>query len=238
MICLVYFSPDASNGLWLCSLLFFAYLRTILRNPETIQLDYEITTVITFGLFLQTLEVSLFLSFDGFNMLEKFLGKLVPGTMSFMLLKIILEQDLAFSIITGYCVPLIYNVLYIYILKAMPRSFTLGEGSIVVQALVIFLYNCFLKLPFLDDFFKSEFADVTVILQVGLLGAGIVVTLVHFFKFLRHWTLFFPMLLIALFTLCFFPIRSHPALVILIDFVFGDVERVSSKNEINLVTLS
>lgn len=229
MICLVFFSPDASNGLWLSSLLFFAYLRTILRNPETIQLDYEITTVISLGLFLQTLEIALFLSFDGFNNLEKVLGKLVPGTMSFLLLKIILEQDLVFCIITGFCVPLIYNALYIYILKAMPRSFTLGEGSIVVQALVIFLYNCFLKLPFLDDFFRSEFADVTVILQVGLLGAGIVVTLVHFFKFLRHWVLFYSMLIFVLFAICFFPIRNNPAVVILIDFVFGDVERVSLK---------
>ncbi|CAO1382517.1 unnamed protein product [Diamesa hyperborea] len=217
--------PDASNGLWLSSLLFFAYLRTILRNPETIQLDYEITTVITFGLFLQTLEISLFLSFDGFNKLEKFLGKLVPGAMSFMLLTIILEQNLIFSIITGFFIPLIYNVIYVYILKVMPRSFTLGEGSIVVQAFVIFLYNCFLKLPFLDDFFKSEFADVTVILQVGLLGAMTIVTLVHFFRFLRHWIIFFAMLIFVLFVLCCFPIRSHPALIILIDFVFGDAER-------------
>lgn len=226
----LFFSPDASNGLWLSSLLFFAYLRTILRNPETILLDYEITTVISLGLFLQTLEIALFLSFDGFNTLEKVLGKLVPGTMSFMLLRIILEQDLVFSIITGFCVPLLYNVLYIYILKAMPRSFTLGEGSIVVQAFVIFLYNCFLKLPFLDEFFKSEFADITFILHLGLLGTGMIVILVHFFKFLRHWLLFFTMLIFVLFTLCLFPIRSNPAVIILINFVFGDVERVSSKN--------
>lgn len=51
-----------------------------------------------------------------------------------------------FSLFIGCFTVATYHALFIFILRNMPKSFTYGEASIVIQGLVIFLINFYLKL--------------------------------------------------------------------------------------------
>jgi dolichol kinase len=217
-----HFRPNASPGIWLSCLLFLAYLQTILRNPETIQLNYELSAVLLFGMFLQSLEIVAVLSIEKFSISLKLLVKLIPSFVTSTLLCLLLGQEIVFSCVTGLVVMTIYRFVYIHILQSLPFSFTLGEASIVSQAFIIFAYNCFLKLPFPCQS-KDE---MNVMLQVGLIGVFIIVISTHFLKIFRNSFMFYFLLVIFIAGVSIFPINNKFAFTILLDFVFSDLERI------------
>lgn len=216
---------NSSHGLWLSSLLFLAYLQTILRNPKTIQLNYEITTVILFGLMLQSFEIFTRFMGDKQPVYVRVILKITPSCLTAILINQILDQDVMFSLITTISSMLVYHLTLIYILKTMTRSFTFGEATIVVQGFTVFLYNCFLSLPNINR--ASTLIDqLDIILQLGLLGVLFIIAVTHFIPRLRSWYLFYPLFVFVAFTLCVTTLDGKFALTILLDFVFNDIERV------------
>lgn len=51
-----------------------------------------------------------------------------------------------FSAFSGFITTAIYHGLFLFILRKMPKSFSYGEASIVLQGFVIFLTNLYFKL--------------------------------------------------------------------------------------------
>ena len=149
----------------MCSLLTCAYSISLLRNQKSIDLDYKLTTIISFGLFLQSLEIFLKLAFERIHLIFNIILKVIPGLLTASLIWFTLNQDIDFCLIHGICVTLIYNIIFIYVLKVLPKSFTLGEGSVVVQGFILFMYNCFLQLPFMNSSETIE-RDLKTVLQV------------------------------------------------------------------------
>lgn len=144
-----------------------AYLISVFRNQNSIGLDYKLTTIMSFGLFLQSLEIFLKIACEKIHLILSIILKLIPGLMTALFIWINLKQDVDFCLIHGICVSLIFNFVYIYVLKTLPRSFTLGEAAVVVQGFILFLYNCFLQLPFINNSETTE-RDLNTVLQVIL----------------------------------------------------------------------
>lgn len=151
----------------MCGLVTCAYSISVFRNQKSIELDFKLTTIISFGLFLQSLEIFLKLACERIHLIFSLIFKFIPGLISATLIWFYLKQDADFCLIHGIGVTLIYNFIYIYVLKTLPRSFTLGEASVVVQGFILFLYNCFLQLPFMNNSETTE-KDLNTVLQVIL----------------------------------------------------------------------
>lgn len=138
-----------------------------------------------------------------------------------------------FSLICGYLTCFIYNGIYIYILKSLPRSFTLGESFVVVQGFVIFIFNSLIKLP---HYWKyppiTAMQNMTVILQIGLLGVTFIVAVTHFVKYVRKTSIFYSMIGLVILIVMILPVTQDLPIFVLLGFVFDNIERVSvySKN--------
>lgn len=205
-------------------LLFAAFTQTILRSPLTIQLNYELNTVLLLGMFLQSLEIIFALTRENFGFATKLLTGLAPAALTGLLLKFVLGQDVVFSFATSLAVLIVYRFTFLFLLKSFPLSFTLGEASIVAQGLVVFLYSCFLKFPLLDEA-KSSLESINIVLHVGLVGV-LVITLFTIIPIFRRCVLFYALLIAVICAVCTVPIGGKPALTIFIDFVFNDTERI------------
>ena len=117
-----------------------------------------------------------------------------------------------------------YNIFLLKILRSFPKSFTFGEGCIVTQGLVAFLYNCFLQLSY--SFNASEiYQQLNTILQIGLISVLVLIIATFYVPPLRHWMLFYPTLTIMCTGLCLAPIDNKYAFTILWNFLFKDLER-------------
>lgn len=138
-----------------------------------------------------------------------------------------------FSLICGYLTCFIYNGIYIYILKSLPRSFTLGESFVVVQGFVIFIFNSLIQLP---HYWKyppiTAMQNMTVILQIGLLGVTFIVAVTHFVKYVRKTSIFYSMIGLVILIVMILPVTQDLPIFVLLGFVFDNIERVSvySKN--------
>lgn len=198
-----------------------AFLQTIIRSPQTIQVSYELFTVLLFGMFLQSLETIFSLTRETLSLATMF----VPAFVTSLLITFELHQEVIFGIITGLVVLITYRFTYVYLMKSFPLSFTLGEASIVAQGICIFLYSCFLKIPLLNDA-KSSVESINCVLHVGLLGVFIITLTTYFIPVFRKWLLFYILLISVIVCVCIVPIGHKPAVAILINFIFSDVERI------------
>lgn len=62
----------------------------------------------------------------------------------------------------------LFNALYIYVLHQLPKSFTLGELTIIAQGYVLFWYNFIIRIPvyLTDQKPIEESAKMSAIMQV------------------------------------------------------------------------
>lgn len=176
------------------------------------------------GMFLQTMEVFFALSQEGSSWILKTLTKLLPSVVISFLLTSLLRQEVVFSIVTSLVVMSLYRLTYIRLMKALPLSFTLGEASIVAQALVVFLYNCFLKIPFANKS-KTLNEELSLVLQIGLLAVFVIVLVTYKIPVFRNWIMFYLLVTAAVCAVCVAPINGKHAVSILLNFVFNDMER-------------
>lgn len=161
--------PNASGGVWLCCLLPFAYLAGAVNNRASLSDDYKYSMIIAFGLLLQSIKMYLMLT----NFWRKVLAvdltvQLLPSIVTAALLSVCLHENIAFSAVLSIAALMSYNGVCLYVLKHLPRSFTYGEATIVVQGFVLFLVNVLMKLIFIVDYEPlSNVSQISTILQVN-----------------------------------------------------------------------
>lgn len=214
-------------------LLPFCYMVSTAKLGKQVTFDYKITTIISFGLLVQTVAWYLRLLTEKMSIAFNVLATLTPGIFTSFLVWICLKQTEFFSIICGIGTTLFYDFLYFYVLKRLPKSFTLGESAIVMQGITLFVFNAFLQLP--SYYMKNgsiptnELGTMKYILQIGLLGILILITMIHLVPLLQHWILFYPLILSFIALMISIPDAYNvPQIYTLIDFMTKDNERVSS----------
>jgi dolichol kinase len=176
-------------------------------------------------MFLQSLEVFFVLARNDIKISSKLALRMLPGLATTLLLFLVLRQEVIFSCITGLFVQLTYRFTFFYAMKSLPFSFTLGEASIVTQGFIVFIYNCFLKLPFIEDS-KTLGEDLNIILQIGLLGVAIITLVTYIIPVFRKWILFYALFIAVVIIICIVPLHNKLAVSILINFIFSDIERI------------
>ncbi|KAJ6634691.1 Dolichol kinase, partial [Pseudolycoriella hygida] len=221
--------PNSSNGLWLSTLLPLAYITNTWKHKSFVQFQGNVSTIVVFGLFLQTLAV---FSEKRTNKSKRSKSKILlslPAAFTSFLIWICLNQGIIFSISCGTSTLLLYGWFYVYILEKLPHCFTFGEASIVAQGFVIFLLNAVLRLiEFTTYNAEHDIDEISLILQVGLIGVTIIVTVTHFVNFFKKGLWFFVLVAVVLLSVILFPVRGYPCVILLYLFVFADNQRLVS----------
>lgn len=159
--------PNAGNGLWLCILIPLAYMSNTWKHKSFVQFQGKVSTIIAFGLFLQTLVVLSQIRSNKSKSSSSKISLALPAAFTSFLIWICLNQGALFSLCCGTSTTLFYGWLYVYLLKVLPRSFTLGEASVVTQGFVLFLLNIGVRLIGFSNFVpKHGIDDISLILQV------------------------------------------------------------------------
>lgn len=93
--------------------------------------------------------------------------KLIPAAFTAFLLHICLHQSIGFCAISSLSSTIVYNGLFFYVLKRLPKSFTYGEISIILQGFTLFLLNAFIRFIEINDYKPvTDMERMSTILQV------------------------------------------------------------------------
>jgi dolichol kinase len=106
------------------------------------------STIISFGLLLQSICQFVLLAQAEYKKTLAVSFKLLNASITSFLIWICLNQGIIFSTVSGVFVILLYSWLLFFSMQKLPRGFTLGEASIVCQGIVLFLFSCYIHLPF------------------------------------------------------------------------------------------
>lgn len=145
-----------------------AYLINVWKHDRALTFEYKFSSIIVFGLFLQTLEI--------WTQSKKLIGrriviilfvKLIPAAVIAFLLRICLHQSIGFCTVSSLSSTIVYNGLFFYVLKRLPKSFTYGEASIILQGFTLFLLNAFIRFIEINDYKPiTNMERMSTILQV------------------------------------------------------------------------
>lgn len=197
------------------------------KHKSFVQFQGKVSTIVAFGLFLQTLVL---LSQLRTNKPKGSSNKLLyslPAAFTSFLIWICLNQAAVFSIISGSSALLIYGWLYAHMLKALPQSFTFGEASVVGQGFVLFLLNAALRLSGHSTYnAEHDIDDTTLILQIGLVGVTCIVAATHFINIFKSDLWFYVLVVTVSLTVSLFPVNGYPAVVVLFSSLFADDQRI------------
>lgn len=95
---------------------------------------------------------------------------LIPAALTASLCRLLLKSGLIFSFFSGLVSSIGYWHLLLYVFHKFPYSFTIGEVSVVVQGLVLFLYSTILNLCLATFRTPTKVLEIsTLIIQVGSL---------------------------------------------------------------------
>lgn len=138
------------------------------KHERALTFEYKYSSIIVFGLFLQTLEIWVqSRKLIARNIAIILLIKLLPAAVITFLLHICLHQAYGFSAFSGLSSTIVYNGLFFYVLKRLPKSFTYGEASIILQGFTLFLLNGFIRFVRISDYQPVTNIDrMSTILQV------------------------------------------------------------------------
>ncbi|XP_065089767.1 dolichol kinase isoform X2 [Ochlerotatus camptorhynchus] len=222
--------PHAGNGLWLAGLLFLSHAINVWnRDKVPVSLNYKRSTILCFGLLLHS--VGIFVSLSN-QTRQRFIGKLLYvfsslGLTSF-LLWICLKDNVVISTVSAIFGIILYDRVFLRVLKQMPKCFTLGEATLVCQGFTIFAYNVFLQVPkvLIDKEPSPDLNIMHIVLQVILLGICIIVALCHLLPMFRNTILFYLLTTVISTCTALFPVFGHPTVVVLFKFVLSDMERM------------
>lgn len=222
--------PHASNGLWLASLLFMSQAVNVWnRDNHSVTLNYKRSTIVSFGLLLHS--ILIFISLRSGKCQRpgvKLLYTLFSIGTTSSLLMVCLKDNAIISSVSAILVVVLYDSIYFRLLKQMPKSFTLGEATVVGQGLTIFAYYAFLQLPrvVLDAKPSSDLNVMHLLLQVILLGIGVILALCHLVPFLRHSVVFYLLTTVIATGTAMFPIFGQPTVQVLFKFILSDTDRM------------
>lgn len=190
--------------------------------------DHKFSAILAFGLLLQTLGIYGRLLYDCKHL--RLATRVVPPAVTSYLVWNCLHQNVFFSAFTGTVFIFIYSFLYPYVLKRLPRSFTLGEAAIVAQAVVIFLASTFTYLPVAYNTLQavSEMDQIKPVLQVGLIHVLLIIFMLDMFPMLRNAGGAYPLLIyvVAFVAMLPSPASHTPQIVVLFDLLTKDPDRI------------
>lgn len=220
----------AGNGYYLSILPVLSHAVNVWgRDKLPVDLAYKRSTILAFGLFLHS--VAVFLSLRGRTgprLASKLLAMTATVGFTGFLFWVCLKDNVSVSLSSATVGIVLYDLIYFRVLRRMPKCFTLGEASVVCQGVIIFLYNAFLKIPKLFLYEKAApiATQLTLIMQIILLGTTVVITLCHFVKFLRNTFLFWILCLTVMGGATLFPIFGQPAVIVVIKFILNEPQRM------------
>lgn len=172
--------PGASSGYWLCALLPIAvtlsYYKDYPRNGESVdsQCHPEPVIISTTGLamFLHSSIIYSFLKWKASLPLQCLAASvsccLMAGGYHYLA-----AQTWIFASVYALYSTILYHLVYIALMSYLPRSFTPGEATIVVQGALIFLMMAILDIqmenPMLSNYTpeEREFATIKLVMMVN-----------------------------------------------------------------------
>lgn len=219
--------PNASPGYWLCALVPLCYIVDNYRYPQnSLSFDYKMTTIVAFGIFIQSIVIilNLWLSF------RKYLNAiytLIPAGLTSFLIWICLKQEISVSCFWGTGSTVLYSLLYYKALKALPKSFTFGEASVIVQGFTLFLLNACLQIPSnVQTPPAGDMAEMNAIMIAALICLAITVWLIYSIRVLRNVFVFYFLMVMLVVTVCIVPVTEELPIVTLLTFITGDMKRI------------
>lgn len=222
--------PNASNGLWLASLVFMSQAVNVWnRDNHAVTLNYRRSTIASFGLLLHS--VCIFVSMRS-GKCQHLAGRLLYVLFSIgatsCLLMVCLKDNAIVCSVSGVLVVVLFDRIYFRLLRRLPKSFTLGEAAVVGQGFTIFAYYAFLQLPkvVLNDKPSPDLNVMHLVLQIILMGIGVILALCHFLSFLRHSVLFYLLTVVIASCTALFPIFGQPTVLVLFKFILSDTDRM------------
>ncbi|XP_050081760.1 dolichol kinase [Anopheles aquasalis] len=226
--------PGVSDGWWLCALLPACYGGTIWRSYQHHQhhphlpQDYKRSVIVTCGLLLHSLAIYGQLG-GRLNGRHKVLLQLTFSALLALLFHTCLAENVVFCVVSAVLPIVLYDRLYFTILRAVPKGFTYGEAFVVCQGLVSFAYSALLQLPrvLLHSDIGDQLTDMStiyLILQIGLVGIGLLLFLTYSLRVLRYSIPFWISLALTTLGVALCPIGKQPAITRLVLFLVGDVE--------------
>lgn len=138
------------------------------KHERALTFEYKLSAIVVFGLFLQTLEIwAQSKKLIGRKMAFILFVKLIPAAITGSLLHVCLHQSIGFCAVSSLSSTIVYNGLFFYVLKRLPRSFTYGEVSIILQGFTLFLLNAFIRFIEINDCkLATSMERMSTILQV------------------------------------------------------------------------
>lgn len=106
--------------------------------------NYKTITIISVALCIQTMSFFVYLNLQA--KLYKWLIVFIPFICGTCIFKVFLNKTWTWSLIWTLSATIFYQRCYILVMRNMPKSFTYGEASILVQGTLLFAINCVLLL--------------------------------------------------------------------------------------------
>ncbi|XP_053695000.1 dolichol kinase isoform X2 [Sabethes cyaneus] len=199
------------------------------RDRQPINQVYKRTTTLCFGMCIHSM--CIFISFCSKRSIYvggKVLYTAITTGFTSLVFWILLKDNFIVSILSGLFSSVLYDQILDRTLRQMPKSFSLGEASLVCQGFVAFLYNAFFQIPksFIYKELKYNTIDqIHLVVQIGLLGSSLIIMLCHFLPALRNAFRFWIISILIVSGLALLPIAGRPAFSILFKFMFNDLNR-------------
>ncbi|XP_011207975.1 dolichol kinase isoform X2 [Bactrocera dorsalis] len=221
--------PNASPGYWLCLLLPLAFASNLIHeNKCNAQFSTQpILTIAAIGMSIDTLCLFLYI-FCKTGLLLKLFISFVPGFITTILYKVLLQQSWSYGLFWGFIITFTYQKTYIRVLRGLPGCFSFGEASILVQGLMLFLLNVILKFftLLLKTENRSTFEDLNIIMMCALTYLLAICGLLSAAKVLRGPTYFYALMFILVTGVTSTPITDPVPITFLLNFIFQDQVRV------------
>ncbi|XP_056637122.1 dolichol kinase [Diorhabda sublineata] len=175
--------PNSDSGLWVLFLLPISVILSTLKHSIIATPTYKLASLVCTGMII----VSVIITIQKYK--NKILTILTPWTViAFLIITLLfhisLEKDLVFSLFGSLFSTILYFCIYKCILMKFKECFTLGEAGIISQSLILFLY--FTIINVINHIsqsmaFKSNMQVATLIIQLGLLGIGMIAYISYLF---------------------------------------------------------
>ncbi|ALC41611.1 CG8311 [Drosophila busckii] len=222
--------PNAGPGYWLSFLIPFAVATSFEHAKKhglaCAALDYQLNEVLTgaaWGMGLETLCYFLceWLKEDS---ITKTIITLLPMTFTSLYLNLQMAPGAAvlFSLVLG----ILYLRVYKCVLSRLPRTFSYGEASILVQGLFLFVVTVGFRLLRGSSRAMTDFDKLYVIMQSALCFLLIACALLTLYPSLRRTVPLYILLTLLLVAVTCAPVTQPMPLIVLLDFILKDQKRV------------
>lgn len=158
--------PGASDGLWILFLLPLSIILSALKNPFVLTTTYKLTSLMCIGLIFTSFVI--LLQNRQIKKIKTFSIEMLITAITMFLLFYSYNKNWSVSIISAIFCTIVYQRIYIFVLKKFKECFTLGEAAVAAQATVIILYSTIINLK--NNKFETSIQISTIIIQLGLIG--------------------------------------------------------------------